>query len=131
MVLGIGVFNFIGLFFSGEFSYKIYFLLSITPLFSSIVIYFLCLFISTFFSKCKKMLGVSLGIVMVSYILNTLAVLSSDIEFLKYVSVFTLADIRNVIVDGRINPLMVIISIGLSVVLFSLTLSRYEKKELI
>ena len=40
------------------------------------------------------MLGVSLGVVMVSYILNTLAVLSSDIEFLKYVSVFTLADIR-------------------------------------
>mgnify|MGYP006367637819 CR=1 FL=1 len=42
-----------------------------------------------------------------------------------------LADIRNVIVDVSINPIMVFISLGLSIILFILTLIRYNSKELI
>lgn len=131
MIIVIGIFNYIGLLFSGDFDKKQYLLLSVTPIFSSIVIYFLCLFLSTFTHKTKKMLGLSLGIVMISYILQTLSVMSEKVEFLKYFSIFTLADIRNVIQKVSINPIMIIISISLSVVLFILTLINYNKKELI
>ena len=131
MILLIGIFNYIGLTISGSFDTKQYILLSITPIFPSIVIYFICMFLSTFTHKTKKMLGISLGIVLISYILNTLSTIAESTEFLKYLSIFTLADIRNVIINIEINPLMIVISILLSIILFVLTLINYNKKELI
>lgn len=131
MVVLIGIFNFIGLSFSGDFDRKQYLLLSITPIFSSVVIYFGCMFLSTFTHKTKKMFGISLGIVLVSYMLQMLSAMAEETEFLKYASVFTLSDIRNVIVDVTINPVMVMISIGLSIIFCGLTIMQYNKKELI
>lgn len=131
MVGILGIFNYIGLSLSGKFDKKLYILLSITPIFSSVVIYFGCMFLSTFTHKTKKMLGISLGIVLISYVLQVLSSLAETTEFLKYFSAFTLADIRNVITDIAINPLSVLISIGLSVMFLGLTITRYNKKELV
>jgi len=131
MILILGIFNYICLSLSGDFNIKQFMLLSITPLFSSIVIYFLCMLLSTFTHKTKKMFGISLGIVLVSYVLQTLSAMSDTTEFLKYFSVFTLADIRNVILDIRINPLIVIISIFLSIVCLYFTVFNYNEKELV
>ena len=127
----LGIFNFIGLELSGEFDRKMFILLSITPLFSSIVLYFLCMVLSTFTHKSKKMLGVSLGIVFVSYILNSFSAISEEVEFLKYFSVFTLADIRNVMQNSSINLIMVLVSLGLSVLFFGLSVVHYNRKELV
>lgn len=131
MTIILGIFNFIGLSLSGEFDKKLYLFLSITPIFSSLVIYFACMFISTFTHKTKKMLGISLGIVLISYVLQILSSLGETTEFLKYFSVFTLADIRNVITNITINPLMILISIILSIILGGLTIIHYNKKELV
>ena len=131
MIIILGVFNFIGLSLSGNFDKKLYILLSITPMFSSIVIFALCLFLSTFTHKTKKTLGISLGIVFASYFLQIISEMSENTEFLKYISVFTLADIRNVIVDITLNPLMVILTILITTIFLVLTISRYDKKELV
>ena len=131
MIVIIGIFNFIGLSLSGEFDRKSYILLSITPLFSSIVIFAICLFLSTFTHKTKKTLGISLGIVFVSYFLNIISEIGESTEFLKYISIFTLADIRNVILNVSINPLLVILSIIVTIIFMILTIIDYEKKELI
>lgn len=131
MIIILGVFNFIGLSLSGNFDKKLYILLSITPMFSSIVIFASCLFLSTFTHKTKKTLGISLGIVFASYFLQIISEMSENTEFLKYISVFTLADIRNVIVDITLNPLMVILTILITTIFLVLTISRYDKKELV
>ena len=131
MVVLIGIFNFIGLTLSGDFDKLQYLLLSITPIFPSIVIYFFCMFLSTFTHRTKKMFGLSLGIILISYVLQMLSTMAKETEFLKYLSVFTLADIRNVILDISINPLMIVISLVISLILFSITLIRYNKKELV
>ena len=131
MIAIIGIFNFIGLSLSGEFDRKSYILLSITPIFSSIVIFAVCLFLSTFTHKTKKTLGISLGIVFASYFLNIISEIGESTEFLKYISIFTLADIRNVIINESINPLMIVLTIGITVVFMILTTIRYEKKELV
>ena len=130
MIILLGIFNLIGLTLSGSFDLKQYLLLSITPIFSSIVIYFMCMFLSTFTHKTKKIFGISLGVVLISYVLQILSEMADTTEFLKYASVFTLADIRNVIIDIRINPVMIIISIGLSLLFLILTIINYNKKEL-
>lgn len=131
LVILLGLFNFIGLTLSGNFDQKQFLLLSITPLFPAYVLFFICLFLSTFTHKTKKTLGLSLGIVLVSYILQTFSALADKVEFLKYVSVFTLADIRNVIINISIEPVMVILTILLSVIFLILALINYNKKELI
>ena len=131
MILVIGIFNFIGLSLSGEFAKKLYLLLSITPLFSSIVIFAVCLFLSTFTHKTKKTIGISLGIVFVSYFLNIISEIGESTEFLKYISIFTLSDIRNVILNVSINPLLVVLSIVITALFIILTIVHYEKKELV
>ena len=127
----IGIFNFIGLKLSGSFDEKQFILLSITPLLSSYLIFFICLFLSTFTNKTQKMLGISLGVVFVSYLLNTLSSLAKEVEFLKYFSAFTLADIRNVITNTSIDYKMIIASIVGSIIFLALTIIRYTKKELV
>ena len=67
----------------------------------------------------------------ISYFLNIISEMGESVEFLKYASIFTLADIRNVILNTAINPVMIIITILLSVILITLTMIRYEKKELV
>ena len=131
MIAIIGIFNFIGLSLSREFDRKSYILLSITPIFSSIVIFAICLFLSTFTHKTKKTLGISLGIVFANYFLNIISEMGESTELLKYISIFTLADIRNVIINESINPLMIVLTIGITVVFMILTTIRYEKKELV
>ena len=131
MIIIIGIFNFIGLSLSGSFNKKLYILLSITPLFSSIVIFSVCLFLSTFTHKTKKMFGISLGIVFASYFLNIIAEMGESTEFLKYISIFTLSDIRNVIMNVSINPLMVLLAIIITFIFVTLTIIHYEKKELV
>lgn len=131
MIAIIGIFNFIGLSLSGEFDRKSYILLSITPIFSSIVIFVICLFLSTFTHKTKKTIGISLGIVFASYFLNIISEMGKSTEFLKYISIFTLADIRNVIINVSINPAMVALSIGITAVFMILSIIRYDRKELV
>ena len=131
MVLTVGIFNFVGLDLSGDFDKKSYLLLSITPLLSSIVTFALCLFLSTFTHKTKKTIGISLGIVFASYFLKIISEMGESTEFLKYISIFTLADIRNVIVNVVINPLMVVLSIGITIAFMILTTIHYDKKELV
>lgn len=131
IIIIIGIFNFIGLSLSGDFNKKLYILLSLTSLFSSMVIFSLCLFISTYTHKTKKMFGFGIMIVFVSYFLNIISEMGESIEFLKYISIFTLSDIRNVIVNVSINPLMILLSIAITLIFIILTISRYQKKELI
>lgn len=131
MIIVLGVFNYVGLTWSGDFDKKSYLLLSITPIFSSIVIFSFCLFLSTFTHKTKNTIGISLGIVFVSYFLNVISELSKETEVLKYISFFTLADIRTVIVDVKINPHLVIVAFGLAILFIGLAVVRYNKKELV
>ncbi len=131
IVLILLIFNFIGLSISGDFDKKEFIYLSLTPIFSSIVIFSICLFISTFTHKTKKMIGISLGIVFINYIFQTLSSISENVEFLKYISVFTLSDIRNVIQNSSINPIMIITSILITIVFILMSILHYNKKELV
>ena len=131
MISILGVFNYIGLELSGSFDKKLFIVLSITPIFSSIVIFSLCLLISTFARKTKSIIGISLGIVVASYFLSMISEMGKSTEFLKYVSMFTLADVRNVIINSAIDPVMIIISVLLSTAFTVLALIHYERKEFV
>ena len=125
------VFNGIALHGDKDFDAKQFILLSITPVFSTMVIFAISLFVSTFTHKTKKVFGIGLGIVFASYFLNMISEMSDKTEFLKYISVFTLADIRNVISKTEINPIILIVTFVLTASFIALSAVRYEKKELV
>jgi len=131
MIVVISIFNYIGLKLSGEFDEKQYWLLSITPVFSALPIFAITLFISTFFHKTKKTFGIGLGIGIVSYFIQVLSEMNEKGEFLKYFTVYTLSDIRNVILNITINPIMPILSIFITVLFVLFTYIKYDRKELV
>jgi hypothetical protein len=77
------------------------------------------------------MFGLCIGITFISYFLNAFSAMNESTEALKYMSVYTLSDVRNIITEVEINPVYIGISIGISAIMLLLTLYRYEKKELI
>ena len=131
IILILGVFNYVALSISGGFDHKQYVLLSLTPLLVSLPLFALNLLISTFMKKPKKSMGLSLGLVFFFYMLNVISQLSDKISFIKYLSVYTLADTRNVIEKLEISLINVIVSLLITVILLILAYKRYDKKELI
>ena len=126
-----GIFNYIALSFSGEFAHKEFILLSISPIFIALPLFAINLFISTFLTKTKKTIGIGLGMVFIFYIISVLSELSSNVSFLKYFSIYSLADTRNIISKTNLNPLMIIISLIITLIFIFLSFVRYNKKELI
>ena len=131
MVFILGIFNYIALTISGDFDQKQFILLSITPILIGLPLFAINLFISTFLHKTKKTICISLGLVFIFYLFNILSELSTNVEFLKYISIYTLADVRNVLANVEIVPINIIISIGITLLFIIATYIRYNKKELI
>ena len=77
------------------------------------------------------MLGLSLGIVLISYVFQMFSQVGDSVEFLKYFSVFTLSDVRGVILNSSLNLVTIIVSICLSLLFMFASILRYKKKELI
>lgn len=132
LILGFTLFNVIGLALSKEGSSIPEFLLLCVGLFLvALPLYFINLFFSTLCKKNMKMIGISLGIVFVSYFVNLISGLSEDIEGLKYISLYTLADTTHIISENKISVLCIIISILISVIFATVSYIRYNRKELV
>ena len=131
MIVLLGLFNYAALCLSGNFNHNEYILLSITPVLIALPLFAISLFISTFMHNSKKTLGLSLGLVFIFYVINIISELSDKVEFLKYFSIYTLADIRNVIKNIEINPIMIILSLIITIVFIIGSYINYNKKELI
>ena len=131
IVITTGIFNYIGLSISGKFDQKQYLLLSITPLLSALPLFAITLFISTFFHKTKHTFGIGLGLTLISYFLQVLSEISETTEFLKLFTVYTLSDVRNVIIHTSIDPITIIISLSITSLFLIGTYLKYNQKELV
>ncbi len=131
MILIIGVFNYICLTLSCEYDVKQFLLLSITPLFTALPLFAISLFLSTLLHKTKGAIGIGLAFVFISYFFNILSELSESVEVLKYFSIYTLADTRDVIENISINPICPLIGLGITIIFILLSYIRYNNKELL
>ena len=131
MPIILGITNYISLSILEDFDTKVFVLLSLTPILCNIVLFSLSLFIGVFTHKSKKVLPISIGIVFISYILSALSQSSESIEFLKYFSIYTLADTRGIITNHYINIVVIIVSIIITGLFIILANIKYNKKELV
>lgn len=129
LVLLVTGFNYIGMELSGTFNHKIFWLLSLSPILVALPIFLLSLFVSTFFNKTKKTIGISIALVFVTYFIQMISLMGDKLDFFKYFTLFTLSDSRNIIENLKINPWCIIISLGVSLLFSALTYLRYNKKE--
>ena len=127
----LSLFNYICLEISGDFYHKQYILLSLTPILVALPLFSFNLFLSTFMHKTNGNMGISLGMVFFFYVINVLSELSDKVEFLKYFSVYTLADIRDVISNVKVEPIYIVISLLITIIFITLSYIKYNKKELI
>lgn len=131
MVLVMTIFNYIGLSLSCTFDKKVFFLLSLAPILTCLPLFLISMLISTLFNKTKKTIGISIGIVFMSYFLQLLSSLSDSAKFIKYFSIFTLSDGRSIIQNSSISYLNIIISVGICIICFIGILKIYNNKELV
>ena len=126
-----GLFNYVALLLSGDFNKTQFLLLSVVPILVALPLFAINLFISTFFHKNKKTIGISLGIVFFFYIISVISELSNSVEFLKYFSIYTLSDVRNIMSNIEFNPILIPISIVITIAFIVGSYIRYNKKELV
>lgn len=131
MIIAFTLFNYAGLSISGKFDVKEFLLLSVSPLLTAVPLFFISLFISTLVHRNKRIVGLSLLIVLVSYVLNAVSEISDKAEALKYLSIYTLSDVRGIITNCKINYICIIVSVGISFVFLVLSYIKYNRKELV
>ncbi len=125
----IGLVNTIGASIIEDIDFSNILMISITPCLTSIVIFFISLFISMFFKKTNITLPISIGMVFGFYLLDILTKLSDKLEFLKYLTPITLADTRSLISNNEFNYLYILITITISIIVLLLSIKLYNKKE--
>lgn len=121
--------NLIGLRLSNCFDFTKWLGMSLLPIVSSVIFFLVTMFISTFLRKTRRSMGLSLGIVFGSYIISILSNLSDKLEFLSYISPFEYVNIRWLINNGSIEPVYMILSFFLIIILLFGTFYNYNKKE--
>ena len=89
------------------------------------------MYISTFFKKTSTTNSIGIGFVFVSYFLQIISAISDKVDFIKYTSVFTLSDGRNIIINNSLNYLAILISITVVSISCYGIYRRYNNKELV
>ncbi|HEX3028669.1 MAG TPA: ABC transporter permease subunit, partial [Clostridia bacterium] len=86
--------------------------------------------VSVFLVKAKSILPLSIGVVIGTYILNTIAGLSNKTDWLKYLTPFKYVDAVDIVKTGRINGGYLVIMTVVIVVSIILSYVFYNRKNI-
>lgn len=114
---------------SNDFYFMKWLLLSLCPLLLHYLFFFVTLLLSMFFSKTRKSMIISLGVVFISYVISALATMSEKISFLKYLSPFEYINSREIMLNETIKPIYMLISIIIILISLIGAYRFYNKKE--
>ena len=120
----------LGIIISGDGNLKVWTLIVLASYIIQIFFYLLGLVIGLFFDKTRKSMAVGLGIVIGTYVINSLSLLTKELEFLKYLSPYGYIDVRNIIIDETFNIPLLIVSFIVCAICIIITYYIYNKKEI-
>lgn len=126
----ISLFTLISFTLSDDVNYKLWFIMSIAPFFLHSLFFFLSLAISTFFKKSKAMTGISLGLVLGTYFIHIISLMSDKLDFLKYISLHEYFTSRYLIINEHLNYGYLVLTLILITFSMFITFYKYNKKEL-
>lgn len=120
----------IGLLASNGFDFNKWALISFIPMLLHLFFFSISFLLAIFFTKTRKSLGVSLGVLFGLYLLNMLSAMSDKIEFLKYFSPFYYINARSILTENNINVLHTFVILFCSFIFIFISFKYYNKKEL-
>lgn len=131
LVIGTSLFNLAGFAINGEVEIGLFLSLSLSPVLTFYPIYFICFLIGVLIKRPKKIYGIGIAFVMISYFMQLIGDMSDKVKIIKYFSVFTLTPIRDIINSSSFNIIYLIISVLICFVATILIYYFYNKKELV
>lgn len=126
----IAITTLIGLNLSNDFDFIKWLLISISPMFLHLFFFTLTLLLSIYYRKTRKSMTMGIGIVLGTYILQVVGMMSDKIEFIKYLSPFEYVSARDIVVDSSLNPINIGLLLIIVVVILIGLYDSYNKKEL-
>ena len=88
----------------------------------------ICFGISAFMRKGSA--GAGLGVALLMYFLNLLSNITEAVEFLKYITPFGFTDGADIVNDGKLDGVMILIGMGLAAVGVALAYWKYTRKDI-
>lgn len=123
--------NYIALENIENFDSKEFFMISISTILVYYLFFFTLLFISTFYRKTKKSMGIGIAIIFISYAMQLVGGISENIEFLKKISYFEFSSCRYIVLNNCLDTKYIIAGITIILICILGTYYRYDKKEFI
>lgn len=123
------LFNLIGLAFINNLDFVKILLLYLAPLMIFYSVFSISLFLSTLMRKTKNSTSICFGLVFGFYIIQVISSISTNANFLKYFTIFTLSDSRYLLTNNMFNPICALITLIIVGMLLFFTYSKYNKKE--
>lgn len=128
--LVIAIVTMVGLILSHDFNLIQWGLMALSPVLLHFFFFCLMLLVSVFCRKTNKSIMMGMGIVLGTYILQTLGMLNERLSFLKYLSPYEYVNISTIILENRLNVINLLILSVINGVIILILYQTYFKKEL-
>lgn len=112
-----------------DFELKQFLMISLLPILLYYMLFFITMFLSTFFRKTKKSMSVGIGIVFLSYFMQIIGNMGDNLSILKDISIFEFVSSRYIILNNHINMTYFCIGLGIIVLCIIGTYQKYNRKE--
>jgi ABC-2 type transport system permease protein len=86
--------------------------------------------LSLFFTRRKSAYSAGIGLVLLTYFLSVIADLAERVRFLRYASPFYYMNAADIVTNGRIDPLHILIVLGVSVFAVGATYFLYNRRDI-
>ena len=120
----------IGLNLSNDFNLNHWFLSSIAPIFVHIFFFSFSLLISNYFKKTNKSITTNIGIVLGTYLIGVISLMSDKLEFLKYFSPFEYINSAIIVTNNSLDIFNLLLLVTYIIISLIGLYNTYNKKEL-
>lgn len=114
----------------GEHNLQMWFLYSYAPFILQMIFSSISFLISVFVTKSRKVISLSIGLVIGLYVIDLISTLTKEFEYLKYISPYEFINAVMIVNDQRIKPLYLFISIFIIGLSITLAWRFYQKKDI-
>jgi len=90
----------------------------------------LCFFLSLFWTRRRAAYSISIGLVVGTYFLNVIALLTEDLRWLGWLSPFKYVDAADIVVEQSLNGLYVLILLATAAVAVAATYLLYGRRDI-
>jgi ABC-2 type transport system permease protein len=98
--------------------------------FLQLVFFFIGIAVASANKKSKTSASIATSVLLITFILSYLVNFNSRLDFLKYFTPFQYFDAKTLIASGRLDPVFILLSLGVIAAMTFTAYSTYDKRDL-